>query len=151
MVTFPTVTAHILGQLLRYKGPKHIVFGSDSLWYGSPQWQIEALWRFQIPDSIAERWGYPQLDESDKRDILGHNSAKLYGLTPRSGDAEAYRPLPADFEQRIPNSLKVLLEFPPNPPNQTAEKDNLSKFRERYLALGVEPSHTRYGWIRTSL
>jgi hypothetical protein len=146
VVTFPTVTAHILGQLLRYKGPKHIVFGSDSLWYGSPQWQIEALWRFQIPDSIAERWDYPQLDESDKRDILGLNSAKLYGLTPRREDS-----LPEDFEERIPNSLKVLLEFPPNPPNQTAEKDNLSKFRERYQALGVEPSHTRYGWIRTSL
>jgi hypothetical protein len=146
-VTFPTVTAHILGQLLRYKGPKHIVFGSDSLWYGSPQWQIEALWRFQIPESIAERWDYPQLDESDKRHILGLNSAKLYGLRPHAADHS----LPADFEQRIPNSLKVLLEFPPNPPNQTAQKDNLSKFRERYLALGVEPSHTRYGWIRTSL
>src|SRR5229473_2097465 len=150
VVTFPTVTAHILGQLLRYKGPKQIVFGSDSLWYGSPQWQIEALWRFQIPDRIAERWDYPQLDEDDKRDILGLNSGKLYGLTPRSGDADAYRPLPADFEQRIPNDLKVLLEFPPNPPNQTAEKDNLSRYRERYLALGVEPSHTRYGWIRVS-
>jgi hypothetical protein len=147
VVTFPTVTAHILGQLLRYKGPKHIVFGSDSLWYGSPQWQIEALWRFQIPESIAERWDYPQLDESDKRHILGLNSAKLYGLRPHAADHS----LPADFEQRIPNSLKVLLEFPPNPPNQTAQKDNLSKFRERYLALGVEPSHTRYGWIRTSL
>jgi hypothetical protein len=148
VVTFPTVTAHILGQLLRYKGPKQIVFGSDSLWYGSPQWQIEALWRFEIPDRIAERWDYPQLDEDDKRDILGRNSAKLYGLEPRAG--AAYRPLPADFEQRIPDALKVLLEFPPNPPNQTAEKDNLSKFRERYLALGVEPSHTRYGWIRVS-
>src|SRR2546426_7757992 len=27
-------------------------FGSDSIWYGSPQWQIEALWRFQIPDDM---------------------------------------------------------------------------------------------------
>ena len=36
VVTFPTVTAHILGQLMRYKGQRHILFGSDSLWYGSP-------------------------------------------------------------------------------------------------------------------
>lgn len=44
------------------------------------QWQIEALWRFQIPDDIAERWNYPQLTEWDKRNILGLNSARLYGL-----------------------------------------------------------------------
>ena len=151
VVTFPTVTAHILGQLLKFKGHEQIVFGSDSLWYGSPQWQIEALWRFQIPDAIAERWGYPQLTEAAKRAILGLNSAKLYGLKPRSGAAQAYRPLPSDFEQRIPGDLKVLLEFPPNPPTQTAQEDNLSGYKERYLAMGAQPSHTRYGWIRVSL
>ena len=151
VVTFPTVTAHILGQLLKFKGHEQIVWGSDSLWYGSPQWQIDALWRFQIPDAIAEEWGYPQLTEAAKRAILGGNSAKLYGLTPRSGAAHAYRPLPADFEQRIPEDLKELLEFPGYPPNQTAEKDDFSVYKERYLAMGVEPSHTRYGWIRTKV
>jgi hypothetical protein len=39
-----------------YMGSDHIVFGSDSLWYGGPRWQIEALWRFQIPDQIADKW-----------------------------------------------------------------------------------------------
>jgi len=49
VVTFPTVAAHIMGQLMKFMGPDRIVFGSDSVWYGSPQWQIEAFWRFQIP------------------------------------------------------------------------------------------------------
>ena len=80
IVTFPTAWAHLIGQQLYYMGSEHIVFGSDSLWYGGPQWQVEALWRFQIPDDIAERWGYPQLTEYDKRQILGLNSARLYGL-----------------------------------------------------------------------
>src|SRR5947199_214703 len=33
-------------------------FGSDSLWYGSPQWQIEAFWRFPTTRATAgsERW-----------------------------------------------------------------------------------------------
>ncbi|HZR09939.1 MAG TPA: hypothetical protein VFA79_15260 [Myxococcales bacterium] len=151
VVTFPTVTAHILGQLLRYKGPKHILFGSDSLWYGSPQWQIEALWRFQIPDRIAEKWGYPQLDEDDKRDILGRNSGKLYGLEPRSG--APYRDLPADFANHITDDLKRLWEMAPynHIQNLDARQDNFSVYRERYLAMGVEPKSTRYGWIRTSL
>src|SRR6185295_5083439 len=47
VVTFPSVCAHMLGQLLKYMGPERVVFGSDSLWYGAPQWQIEAFWRFQ--------------------------------------------------------------------------------------------------------
>jgi len=151
VVTFPTVTAHILGQLLMFKGPKHIVFGSDSLWYGSPQWQIEALWRFEIPEEIRERWGYPALDQDAKRDILGRTSAKLYGLEPRAGTA--YRALPSDYANRITDAQKRLWELPPYDKtlNLTARNDNLTKYRERYQAMGVEPRHTRYGWIRTSL
>ncbi len=49
VVTFPTVATHIMGQLMKFMGPDRIVFGSDSVWYGSPQWQVDALWRFQIP------------------------------------------------------------------------------------------------------
>lgn len=58
IVTFPTVWSRLIGQLLYYMGSDHIVFGSDSLWYGGPQWQVDALWRFQIPDQIAEQWNY---------------------------------------------------------------------------------------------
>jgi len=70
IVTFPTVWAHLIGQLLYYMGSDNIVFGSDSLWYCGPQWQIDALWRFQIPDRIQEKWRYPRLDEYAKRKIL---------------------------------------------------------------------------------
>src|SRR6266850_4089596 len=61
-------------------GENNIVFGSDSPWYGGPQWQIEALWRSQIPEDMRDRWDYPELDEDAKRKILGLNSARLYGL-----------------------------------------------------------------------
>ena len=160
VVTFPTVTAHILGQLLKFKGKNQVVFGSDSGWYGSPQWQIEAMWRFQIPERVRERWGYPALTESAKRHILGLNSARIYGLPVATvneaggfggreeDDHGVYRPVPADYAGRISEDLKKLLEFPPYPPNQTA--DNLSRARERYAAMGVEASRTRYGWVRNS-
>jgi hypothetical protein len=159
VVTFPTVTAHILGQLLKFKGHNQILFGSDSVWYGSPQWQLEALWRFQIPEAIREKWGYPELTESAKRHILGLNAARIYELpvgtvstNEDSGgfggteDEGKYRPVPTNFEQLIPDSLKVLLEYPGNPQNLLP--DNLSKVKDRYLAMGVEPTRTRYGWVR---
>jgi predicted TIM-barrel fold metal-dependent hydrolase len=144
VITFPTVCAHILGQLLKYFGPDRVVFGSDSIWYGSPQWQIETLWRFQIPAVMQKRWGYPELTQAAKRKILGLNSARLYGL---SGAADAapggvYRPVPKTFESLIPDSLKTLMEFP------GFATDNLSRTRKEYQAMGGIPSHTRYGWVR---
>jgi hypothetical protein len=145
VVTFPTVAAHILGQLTKFMGADRIVFGSDSVWYGSPQWQIEALWRFEIPEDMRRKYGYPELTQAAKRKILGLNSARLYGIPGASEPASPgrYKPVPADYESRIPDSLKTELEFP------TFGADNMTKFKENYLALGAEPSNARYGWIRT--
>jgi uncharacterized protein len=143
VITFPTVCAHILGQLLKYVGPDRVVFGSDSIWYGSPQWQIEALWRFQIPDEMRKRWGYPELTEAVKRKILGLNSARLYGLSGAgAAPGGVYRPVPKTFESLIPDSFKKLMEFP------GFAADNISRTRKEYLAMGAAPSHTRYGWVR---
>lgn len=144
VVTFPTVTAHILGQLLKYKGEDQIVFGSDSVWYGSPQWQLEAFWRFEIPDTLQERWGYPELSNTAKRKILGRNSARIYGLATQHGK---YKKVPANYASLMSDELKELMEFS-GVPNETA--DNLSRARDEYLAMGPEPSNTRYGWVRVT-
>ena len=147
VVTFPSVAAHIMGQLMRYLGEDRIVFGSDSVWYGSPHWQIDALWRFQIPEEMQRQYNYPELTDTAKRKILGLNSAKLYGITPVEGTEKdrQYRPVPADYEERISDELKTLMEFP----GYTA--DNMSKFKGKYAELGPTPSNTRYGWMRTKV
>jgi uncharacterized protein len=137
IVTFPTVAAHLMGQLMKFLGPDRIVFGSDSVWYGSPQWQIDALWRFQIPEDLRKKYGYPELTQDSKRKILGLNSAKLYGINPQ----QQFKPVPRDYEQRMTTDLKRIMEIP------AARADNLSKIREDYLALGPEPNSTRYGWM----
>ncbi len=147
VITFPTVTAHLMGQLLKFMGEDRIVFGSDSVWYGSPQWQIDAMWRFQIPEELRERYGYPELTEEAKRKILGLNSARLYGIegveSTTLADLNArFRPVPEDYEDRISDELKTTMELP----GFTA--DNMSKFKERYIAMGVEPDHVQYGWVR---
>jgi uncharacterized protein len=143
VVTFPTVTAHIMGQLMKFLGPDRIVFGSDSVWYGSPQWQIDALWRFQIPEEMRKKYGYPEITEEAKRKILGLNSAKLYGI--KQVSSKTYKSVPKDYEKRMTPALKKIMELP----GFTA--DNMSKFKEKYRAAGAEPSHTRYGWIRAKV
>jgi uncharacterized protein len=141
IVTFPTVAAHIMGQLMKFMGPDRIVFGSDSVWYGSPQWQIDALWRFQIPEELRKKYGYPELTQDAKRKILGLNSAKLYGIGTSGNLQQRFKPVPKDYEQRIPDGLKKILELPP------FSADNLSRIKEQYAALDLEPTLTRYGWI----
>ena len=151
VITFPSVCAHMLGQLLKYMGPERVLFGSDSLWYGAPQWQIEAFWRFQIPQDMAKKYGYPSLNEKVKRQILGLNSARLYNLPTR---AASYRPLPADYEARIPDSLKATLNYEgfsrPGSDRGAAygiPNDRLAELRRDYLAAGGHPSNRRYGWV----
>ena len=51
--------------------------------------------------------------------------------------------MPADFEDRISDELKTLMEFP----DYTA--DNMTRFKQRYAEVGAAPDHLRYGWIRT--
>ena len=154
VVQFPTLAAHILGQLLKFLGPDRIVFGSDSVWYGSPQWQIDAFWRFQIPEDLRRQYGYPELSDDIKRKILGLNGAKLYGLNAASGAAKdrIYRRVPDDYEARMSDELKETMELNGGTAGEAeylAYDDNMSRFREKYLAQGPQPSNTRYGWIRT--
>jgi len=142
VVTFPTVTAHILGQLLRFLGPDRILFGSDSPWYGSPQWQIDALWRFEIPRWMQRQYGYPPLTKDAKRKILGLNAARLYGVDAVAKPVSrrgTYRPIPGNFEALMTPAFKQVLEFP---------ADRLAQMRSEYLAQAHERSNTRYGWIR---
>jgi hypothetical protein len=129
-----------MGQLMKFLGEDRILFGSDSVWYGSPQWQIEALWRFQIPEALREKYGYLELTEAAKRKILGLTSAKLYGIA--ALDTGGYHPVPKNYESRMTKELKTLLEF------DKLTGDNMSRMKETYAALAIEPDHTRYGWMR---
>ena len=63
---------------------------------------------------MRRRYGYPELTTDAKRKILGLNSARLYKIPTQAlaGDGGVYRPLPRDYEKRIPVPLKTLLEYP---------------------------------------
>jgi predicted TIM-barrel fold metal-dependent hydrolase len=71
----------VLGKLLVALGPERILWGTDSIWYGSPQPLIDAFRAFRIPESMQEAFGYPPLDASAKERILSHNARAVYGIT----------------------------------------------------------------------
>jgi predicted TIM-barrel fold metal-dependent hydrolase len=76
----PTQAAHVLGKLLLAVGEDNLVWGTDSIWYGSPQDQIQAMRAFEITAESQEQFGYPALTEQVKAKIFGQNAARLYGV-----------------------------------------------------------------------
>jgi hypothetical protein len=80
----PDQAAHLLGQLLKALGPKNVLWGTDSIWWGSPQWLIDAFKTLEIPPAMQEQFGYPPLSKRTKQRILGGNAARLYGIKARA-------------------------------------------------------------------
>jgi predicted TIM-barrel fold metal-dependent hydrolase len=86
-VTSPRFCAAMMGTLIKGLGADHVVWGTDSVFYGSPQWQIEALRRIEIPDDLQKKYGFAPLGPADgrvKNAIFGYNSAQIYKLDIRA-------------------------------------------------------------------
>ena len=78
----PEQAAHVLGKLLAHLGEDNILWGTDSIWYGSPQDQIQAFRAFELTPEFQQRHGYPALTRERKAKILGLNAARVYGIEP---------------------------------------------------------------------
>jgi predicted TIM-barrel fold metal-dependent hydrolase len=77
----PGQAAHAMGKLIRYCGENNVLWGTDSIWYGSPQDQIQAFRTFQISPEFRARFGYPEMTAALRAKIFGLNAAKVYGLS----------------------------------------------------------------------
>jgi predicted TIM-barrel fold metal-dependent hydrolase len=85
----PTAAAHVIGKLLKYVGEDRVVWGTDSIWFGTPQDQIQAMRTFEISEELQDKHGYPALTKAVKAKIFGLNSAHLYGVEPVTEPCEA--------------------------------------------------------------
>jgi uncharacterized protein len=98
---------------------RDVVWGSDAVWTGSRQWQIEALRRLEIPDEMQKKYGFKPLGPAGgqvKKAIFGDNNARLYNFTP---------------QQR-----------------STLENDRFAQIKENYKKEGEDRSNRTYGYIR---
>src|SRR5262245_3210149 len=53
-IEHPVMAQHLIGKNVKYYGVDHVIWGTDCLWWGSPQWVIDAFKRFQISDELCE-------------------------------------------------------------------------------------------------
>ena len=116
-ISQPRLAAAIMGTLVKGMGHDHIIWGTDAIWTGAPQWQIEALRRLEIPEDMQKQYGYKPLGAADgpvKNAIFGENVARLYNY---KRSAELARP------------------------------DRLVAMKVDYEARGGQRSNLRYGYV----
>ena len=113
----PRLCAALMGMLVKGLGAANVVWGTDAVWTGSPQWQIESLRRLEIPEDMRKRHGFAPLGPADgpvKTAIFGGNSARMYRYdTRRAG----------------------------------LENDGFALAKAEYLRAGADPSNLRYGYV----
>src|SRR6266853_1869307 len=115
-VAHPKFSAAFVGTLIKGMGADHVVWGSDTLWYGSPQWQIEAMRRLEIPDDMQKKYGFAALggaNSATKQMIFGANSARIYRLNLKAAEN---KPMPAYSEDRL-SQLKANYELAAKEPS----------------------------------
>ena len=126
-VTNPRFCAAFIGQMVNMMGPERVVWGTDSVWYGSPQWQIEAMRRLEVPEDMQAKYDLPALGGENsltKQAIFGLNSSRIYDLT-----------------------LDTATNLPDMP---TFSEDRLAQLASDYRESGEGPSNKRYGYVRTA-
>ncbi|MGA3149405.1 MAG: amidohydrolase family protein [Acidimicrobiales bacterium] len=82
LLTQPDQAAHALGKLLSRVGQERVMWGTDAIWYGSPEPQIMAMRAFQITSEFQDLYNYPALTDEVKSNIFGLNAASLFGIDP---------------------------------------------------------------------
>ena len=113
----PRLAAHVMGMIIDAFGADHVLWGTDSIWWGSPQWQIEAFRRLEMPEDLAARFGWKPLTDDVKRQIFGLNAARVYGVDPNL----KRNPMPPDYLEKL---------------RQMYKQSGLNA-----------PSNTQYGWV----
>jgi len=119
----PEQAAHAIGKLLKYCGPDNVLWGTDSIWYGSPQDQIQAFRAFQISAEFRDRYGYPEITPELRTKIFGLNATRPYRISaeevklrarrdPLARERLAYRERPAPhFQTRGPRTRREFLNL----------------------------------------
>jgi predicted TIM-barrel fold metal-dependent hydrolase len=80
IVANPVMCMHGMGKNIKTYGADHVIWGTDCLWWGSPQWAMDAFKKFQISDELCDKFGYKKITKEDKAKIFGLNAAKIYGI-----------------------------------------------------------------------
>ena len=108
VIAQPRLAAAMMGTLIKGLGADHVIWGTDAVWTGSPQWQIEALRRLEIPDDMQRQHGFAPLGAADgpvKNAIFADTGLRLFGYERKADLAKSDRfaDMKAQYERAGPS------------------------------------------------
>jgi hypothetical protein len=127
LLTQPDQAAHAMGKLLSRVGQHRVLWGTDAIWYGSPEPQIMAMRAFEITPQFQEAYGYPELTNDLKARLFGLNAAALFGVdatTTRCG--LTVDPLKASVDETAVLRAEGALPSPWTPHGPTTRREVLN-------------------------
>jgi predicted TIM-barrel fold metal-dependent hydrolase len=103
----PRIAAAMLGTLIRGLGADRVIWGTDSVWTGSPQWQIEGMRRLEIPEDMQQKHGFKPLGAADgpvKQAIFADNGFRLFGYVRRAElESDRFTRMKAEYRKAGPS------------------------------------------------
>ena len=81
------------GHAARCVGEDRILWGTDSIWYGSPQSLIDAFRAFTIPERMQDEFGYPALTDRGEGQDPQHECRGALRRGPSGGTPSRHRRL----------------------------------------------------------
>ena len=84
----PWSVAERVGKLMFYVGAERIIWGSETPLWLDPQLLLEMSWDLQIPEELQEKFGYPEITDSDRNLVFGGNMCRLLGIDPEAKKKE---------------------------------------------------------------
>ncbi|MET0343096.1 MAG: amidohydrolase family protein [Polyangiales bacterium] len=127
----PVQAQHYVGKMLKYVGVDRLVWGSECVWYGCPQNQIEAFKAFRISEEFQEKYGYPEFTDQLKRKVFGLTGAQLYRVDPAACRYAVSRSTLATRRQLLDDRWGARRHAIVNPPAIRTRRDFLQLWRER--------------------
>jgi predicted TIM-barrel fold metal-dependent hydrolase len=97
----PIQAQHYVGKMLKHIGEDRLVWGSECVWFGCPQNQIEAFKAFTISEEFQEKYGYPKFTDAIRRKVFGLTGAKLYRVDPEACRSRVSRDLLAYRKEQL--------------------------------------------------
>ena len=105
VVAEPRLGAALMGIMIKGMGADHVCWGTDAIWTGSPQWQIEALRRLEIPEDMQKKYGFAPLGGPTgpvKTAIFSGNNMRLYGIQKRTDLGDRFAAMKAEYLRNGP-------------------------------------------------
>jgi uncharacterized protein len=140
----PNSAAHLLGKLITYVGAKRIAWGTDSLWFGSPQSEIVGLRSFEMSQQAKEFYNLPfglegDVDDPTKnaQDASSYMSAHpAVPGWPTDGRAHPERTIRNGIFGR---NAAIAYEVDPDAAFKTMSCDDVQKVRDAYYVNQYTP------------